>query len=142
MPRTRSVDDYLALIDLKHRYCHHIDHGNYDDWANLFTEDGAFHRSPTEVYHGHDELLTFASEVFDDEYDYSAHFVTNPIITVDGDEATGQWYLYLPLVKSDGTVGWLQADYDDTYRRIDDQWLIETVHITPNASRSVDHAQF
>lgn len=139
-----SVDlaDYLAVTDLKHRYCHYIDHGEYEAWADLFTPDGAFHRGGTETYRGYDELLEFASEVFDGEYEYSAHFVTNPVIDIAGDEATGQWYLYLPLAKSDGTVGWLQGDYDDTFRRRNGEWMIESVTITPNASRSVDHTQF
>lgn len=137
-----DVADYLAVMDLKHRYCYHIDHGEYEEWASLFTEDGAFHRGGGDTYRGYDELLEFASEVFDGEYEYSAHFVANPIIDVDGDEASARWYLYLPLAKSDGSVGWLQGDYEDEYRRVDGEWRIESVRISPNASHSAEHNQF
>lgn len=133
------VRDYIAVVELKHQYCHHIDHGEYRAWADLFTEEGAFHRGDGEIYRGHDELLEFASEVFDDEYEYSAHFVLNPVVDIDGTDATGHWYLYLPFVKSDGSVGWLQADYTDEFQRSNGDWQIETVRITPNATRSVEH---
>jgi hypothetical protein len=62
------------------------------------------------------------------------HGLSNPIIEIDGDRATGQWYLHQPMVlKESGACYWLCAQYRDTYRRTDDGWKIEALTIEVRA---------
>ena len=35
-------------------------------------------------------------------FPYAAHLVTNPIIVVDGDQATGSWRMLMPCILKDG----------------------------------------
>jgi len=126
-------ETHLELRQLKHRYCHAIDAGDYEKWVSLFTDDGAFVRVGVDRYDGREELTTFATEVFDEAFGFSAHTVSNPVIDVDGDEATGSWYVTLRFETPDGEQGWKQAVYEDTFRRVDSEWRFETVRIEGRA---------
>ncbi len=62
----------------------------------------------------------------------SAHNAINPIIAVDGDEATGEWRLIMIYtgINPDSSlhysriVGW----YKELYRRIDGRWYIHNLY--------------
>ena len=64
---------------------------------------------------------------------FALHMVVNPIIQVDGDTATGSWYLWQPMVYAlpEGEHAyWMSARYDDRYRRTPQGWQFERVAIT------------
>lgn len=138
--RTPPVEDYLAITQLKHEYCYRIDDQDYDGWVDLFTEDGTFGIAGVETFEGRTEVRRFAETVFDDEYAYTAHIVTNPRIEVDGDEASGRWYLYLPFTGTDGDVGWMQSRYEDTYRKVEGEWKVAAAIVSRQASQRLDHS--
>lgn len=125
-----SLEDIHAIQRLKHEYCFAIDGGEYEAWPGFFTDDGRFVRDNGDTYEGHDELYAFASEEFDEIFDRTVHAVTNPVIDVAGDEATGRWYLLLFYETAAGDVGWTQATYDDQYRNVDGEWRISESHVT------------
>lgn len=118
-----SAEDREAIRRLKHEYCYLIDDGDYEEWVDLFTDDGQFSLGET-TFAGHDELYEFATERFDSVYETTAHVVSNPLIDVEGDEATGRWYLMLAYRTPDGEVGWKQTTYEDEYRKVDGEWKI------------------
>lgn len=118
--------DRQAIVRLKHRYCHSIDRQRYDDVRACFAEGGSFGRAGDDPFVGEAELREFTEEVFDGAYEYSAHIVTNPLISIDGDTATGEWYLFLLFELDDGSTGWRQGYYTDEYRKVDGEWLIES----------------
>lgn len=134
------VEDYLSILQLKYEYCYRIDDQDYDAWVDLFTEDGTFGISGVETFEGREEVRRFAEDVFDDEYAYTAHIVTNPRITIDDDEASGRWYLYLPFTGTDGSVGWMQSRYEDAYRKVDGEWMVASAIVTRQASERRDHS--
>lgn len=125
-----SLEDVHAIKRLKHAYCFAIDEGRYEEWVGLFTDDGEFVRDNGDTYEGHEELLGFATEGFDTAFEHSAHIVTNPLVEVDGDSATGQWYLLLFYRAASGNVGVTQAKYDDEYRCIDGEWYVARSAVT------------
>jgi uncharacterized protein (TIGR02246 family) len=124
------TEDVHAIRRLKHEYCFAIDGGDYETWTSLFTEDGRFVRDSGETFEGHEEIHRFASEGFDEAFEHSAHVVTNPVIDVEGDTATGRWYLLLFYRDADGNGGWTQASYDDRYRKVDGEWRVASSEVT------------
>jgi len=126
----------LAIRELKNRYCHRIDAGDYGEWVSLFAEDGRFARAGVDEYEGHDELTEFATEVFDAGFEFSAHTVSNPVIEVDGDEATGEWYLTLRFRTPEGEAGWKQGVYRDELVKEDGEWRFASVTIEGRASET------
>lgn len=135
-PDDVSVADHLALRQLKHEYCHRIDGGDYEGWVDLFTDDGSFVRVGTDRFEGRPELLSFAEDVFDPGFAHTAHHVTDPVVDVDGDAASGRWYLFLQFATPDGGGGWKQAVYEDEFRNVDGAWRIDTVNLHLQASES------
>jgi len=102
-------EERLAIRRLKHEYCHAVDAGNYDEWVALFTEDGTFERDGAAPIEGRRALREMITGEFDESFEYTAHVVTNPVIDIDGDVATGRWYVTLVYEQPDGTVGWNQG---------------------------------
>lgn len=126
-----SLEAERAIRRLKHEYCYAIDGGRYEEWASLFTEDGRFVRGSDDVFEGYDELYAFASEQFDPLFETVTHLVTNPLVRVGGEEATGRWYLVFVYETGDGEVGWTQARYEDAYRHVDGEWRIAESKVIP-----------
>jgi len=124
-----TAEDVAAIERLKHEYCYRIDDGDYEAWAALFTDDGRFAFADGAAFEGRDELRSFGADVFDDAHERTAHTVTNPVVDVDGDTATGRWYLALFSEGDDGETGVQQATYRDEFRRVDGEWRIESVTV-------------
>ncbi|WP_338727182.1 nuclear transport factor 2 family protein [Haladaptatus sp. DJG-WS-42] len=132
-----AIEDHLEISQLKHEYCHLIDDNEYDAWVSLFTEDGSFGRAGEDRAEGEKGLQYFATEIFDEMYDHTAHLLMNPVIDVAGDEATGRWYVLLMYTDSEGTQQWMQGRYEDEFERVDGEWKLSAVTVVPQTSGSL-----
>ncbi len=114
---------------LKLRYANFCDQQyNPEGIASCFTENGVWdggenfgkYESRKEIhdfFSGANELVSFAM-----------HYTTNPLIDVNGDEATGQWHLWQPMVmKEDNQAMWYMAQYSEEYVKQNGKWLIKTL---------------
>lgn len=131
-----TLEDVRDIERLKHESCFALDDGRADEWAALFTEDGRFVRDDGTTYEGREALRRFVSG-FDGTFAHTAHVVTNPAVHVDGDAASGRWYLLLFYRTTAGDVGMTQAQYDDTYRRVDGAWSIKQSTLSYGLSRDL-----
>ena len=59
---------------------------------------------------------------------FSMHAFLNPVISVDGDGATGSWLLWIASIH-DGDPGAVYLSADITYVRTPAGWRIRTVHV-------------
>ncbi|WP_313483011.1 nuclear transport factor 2 family protein [Pseudomonas sp.] len=137
---THRIEQRLAVLEaqqaiqaLKHRYCQLCDlHYDADAIALLFTEDASWESGGRGRFVGREAIRTFflgANQL----YPWAAHLVLNAIITVNGDEATGQWRMLMPCnVLRDGqSVGVLQcSEYQERYQCVDGAWLIKCLIVT------------
>ena len=129
--RIRVLEDVEEIKKLKHRYCAYIDDGmDADGVASLFAEDGVWQGlvgkaqgrgEIRKAYAGSAQVLPFA-----------IHHVMNPIIEVSGDKAKGTWYLFEPCTFAEGNRAvWGAARYDEEYVRVDGEWKIQSLTLTP-----------
>jgi len=51
-----TTDDYVAIQNVLGEYQWHVDDGDSDGWADLWTEDGAFIGGATEPFVRREEL--------------------------------------------------------------------------------------
>lgn len=129
--RVRWLSDIEELKQLKHRYAGYCD-DDYDAerLAPLFTEDAVWDGGPMGRYEGREAIREFFAGV-SSAVPFAIHHVTNPILEVDGDRATGRWYLWQPVVFARGSQAlWMAARYDDVYRREGGEWRFERVTVT------------
>lgn len=133
--RVRRLEDLSTLTELKHRYAALCDDDyNPDGLAALFTEDAVWDGGPlgyAEGRAGIREMFARSSE----RMPFAIHHVTNSSLELDGDRATGRWYLWQPCLASGGELAdeavalWMAGTYDDVYVREGGQWLIKRTHI-------------
>ena len=126
--QVQLLADIEAIKQLKHRYCAHCDDDyNPDGLAALFTENAVWNGDILGYAEGREGIREFfgaASSLVP----FAIHQVSNPIIEVNGDEATGRWYLWQPMLFGEQPL-WLSARYADQYQRIDGNWLFDRVDI-------------
>ena len=131
--RVRQLEDREAIKSLTYRYARAVDrgpNGNCVDVAaipELFTADARWSSDELGTTVGAAaiaaELPTATALV-----EFSMHAFLNPVITVDGDRATGSWLLWIASVLDDrpGAV-YLSAQVD--YLRTAAGWRIDSVHV-------------
>lgn len=116
--------DIEDIKQLKARYALACDDDyNPDKLAPLFAEDAVWDGSILGYAEGREGIREFfaASSAL---VPFAVHQVSNPLIEIDGDTATGVWYLWQPMVFQ-GEALWLSAIYNDSYVRQGGQWLYQ-----------------
>lgn len=125
--RLLDLADRRDITNLRYSYSHAIDACEWERWGDLFCADGVWNprgRSPQE---GPDEIREFGETELDEEYLFTFHEALLPAITLDGDEATGEWYLRFTYADHDGVAGVKFGRYRDRYCRTEDGWKFAEV---------------
>lgn len=121
--------DYQKIKELRSQYSYTIDHGaatgEWDDFISLYTEDAVVDY-PQTTMRGHDEIEAFAHEI-EEFYEFSMHTAQMPVLNLNGDEATGTWYMLVMYTATDGSEGYVVGRYEDEYRRVDGDWKFSRI---------------
>lgn len=127
----RELLDYRALLELKYRYCWCVDTDDVEGFADVFTEDAvltARYFDEEEPYlrrKGSDELRALVRERQETlNRSLGQHRPYNPLISIDGDEARGKWYMTAIAKEGDGSFEFEFGEYHERYRRVDGDWKI------------------
>lgn len=127
--RIRRLEDIEAIKALKARYCEYCD-ANYDPdgIASLFVEDGVWDGGELGRAEGREKIRHFFRRA-PEAFPFAIHNVMNPIIEVEGDRATGRWYLLQPCTRrgEKDEAMWLAGRYEDEYVRVGGQWRFKHV---------------
>ena len=119
------MDDLEQLRRLKYRYLRTLDLKEWADFATTLTQDVHASYGERLTFDGRDAVVEYMSGALGPQT-ITVHHVHHPELEVDGDTATGRWYLddkVLVLEHQLMITG--AAFYDDTYRRgADGRWRI------------------
>jgi hypothetical protein len=142
------MGDIDEIQQVKYRYLRALDTKHWDDFADTLTEDvvGDYGESLGEEHHFTDRasLVEFMVTSMPAEV-ITEHRVTHPEIVVDGDEATGIWYLQDKVIVPAFDFMLIGAGfYQDRYRRTPDGWKISATGYdrTYDASLSTKELDF
>jgi len=120
------IDAFVAITQVKARYCRTLDTKDWDAFADLFTEDLILEVPGAEPIHGRDNAVAFIRESVGEAR--TAHQVHLPEIDLDGDEARVVWAMqdrntWDPPRNGISTLrGYGQ--YHERYLRVDGAWKI------------------
>jgi hypothetical protein len=120
--------DVEAIKQVKYRYVRALDTKRWDDFADTLTDDvvGDYGSSVGEEHHftNRVDLVNYMRKSLGPAV-ITEHRVAHPEITVEGDEASGTWYLQDRVIVADFNFMLIGAAfYNDSYRRTDDGWKI------------------
>jgi hypothetical protein len=132
LARLTRLEDIEAIKQLKALYSDICDDDhNPDRIGSVMAEDGVWEAimlqeswtgDPHYLVQGH-AALREVFEGFRTLFTFSQHNMMNPIITVDGDHATGKWnFLGTFTVRETGEARWSACRYNDKYVKINGEW--------------------
>jgi hypothetical protein len=128
-----DVENREAIRELLHRYCHYVDAAATDKWAGLYAEDGSFDLGTgSGPIQGREALRAFAAAF---RADTGLHLSANPVISIEGDEATVSSYVVVIGGREDPKVN-LAGRYEDRLRRVGGEWFIWSRCLHPQMRRS------
>ena len=129
--RVRRLEDIEAIRQLKARYCYACDDGyDVETLVELFVADAVWDGGALGVAVGREKIRRFFERT-PAVMPFAVHMVMNPLIEIDGDTATGAWYLFQAATFApDGTALWGSARYDEAYVRTRDGWKFQSLRLT------------
>lgn len=121
------------IEQLRARYCWAYDDGEPEVLGALFTPDGTVDLGDWGVFRGTDEIVAgFRAQVRGPGDPLrTLHTLSVPVIDIDGDQATGQWYVVVYHVPRAGDAHPVRfvGRYFDTYRKQGGKWLLLSVRL-------------
>ena len=126
----RTALDERGIIRTMHRYCRALDGGIEDEWLDVFTDDATYDTVlPDGGVYAHlttrDEFVAFLHAYPRRPVTAPKHVIVDPIIELDGDEASGE-STFLFLNQASGELPRVMAwgRYLDHFRREGAVWRI------------------
>ena len=119
MDEARAADE-VAIRGLVARYADAVVRRDEGAWAATWAEDAEWHilGNPTR---GRGEIVALWSKLMAG-FPWVAQLPNSGVVDVDGDRATGRWYITELGKGPDGSASLTLGVYHDEYRRIADQW--------------------
>ena len=138
--RVRMLEDQQEIAKLKARYVNYNDggwngptHAHPQAVADLFSDDATWDGRPSTGFaEGRAQIIelfkTFGAVPF------IVHYVTNPIIDVDGDTATGHWHALVTMTVPGDQALWSLGLYIDEFVRTATGWKFQSLRFESAAN--------
>jgi len=138
--RLQALEDAEAIRNLKARYAALCDaQYDADGIAALFTEDAVWESPGLGRFEGREAIRGFfrrAGGIFS----FAIHYSLNGQITVDGDTAQAQWYLFMPCTAAEGNRALWRAGIDhEYYVRVGGTWMFHHKRSEPLMNASFEN---
>lgn len=115
------IEDELALRNLMARYVDAVNRYDADAWIATWAEDSVWNLLGNPVT-GRENILGLWQQMMA-TFEFALLLPSSCLFEVTGDSATGHWYLQEYSRDLEGNAGALVSRYDDTYTRVDGEWL-------------------
>ena len=116
--------DEIALRNLMARYVDAVNRRDGDAWAKTWAEDGSWDLLGTEVS-GRANIVGLWQQMMSG-FEFALMMPSSCLLEIDGDRASGHWYLQEYTRDLEGNSGTVLSRYLDTYSRVDGQWLYQS----------------
>ena len=129
--RITRLEDIEAIKKLKAIYCDICDDmHNPDRIGALFAADGIW-ESPDFGKAVGPQAVRELFQNFQKMFSFSQHNIMNPIIDINGNRATAQWYIMGPWdqTEGDGRKTWMTLRYNDDYVKINGEWKYQHLRV-------------
>jgi putative polyketide hydroxylase len=130
--RVRRMEDIEAITDLTARYADAVNQWDGKDLnpeaiPHIFAADAIFETPGSAATHGASAIAAELPQATVG-VTFAMHTFLSPVITIDGDSATGAWLMWVASIM-DGEPGAAYLSADVSYTRTRAGWRIQTVRI-------------
>jgi uncharacterized protein (TIGR02246 family) len=123
--RLQRLEDRDAIHQLFVDYGRHLDAGDIDAYASLFTEDGEVMLGPMGRTQGRENIHALMSRVLDGRVGSTYHLISSPRVALDGDTATSEVMWTVIQRDAEGKPELTSLGrHIDKLRKVDGAWLI------------------
>lgn len=134
--RIQRMEDVHEITNLQALYSFHIDSDEIDDLVELFVDDFTWHVGFEQMKKitSKPKLAEFLTES-SHKTPMMRHQPITPYIRVDGDRATGIWYLtgmITSVTPKGDEARWVQGRYDNEYVRANGSWKFSRLYFKYN----------
>lgn len=130
MAKLEQFEDWVAICEVKARYCRFLDKKRWEEWGDLFAVDLFFdlREEGGDVIHGRDNAVAFVRQALQGAR--TAHHVHTPEISIDGERAEAIWAMQDRVLMSGGAgfIGF--GHYHESYLKQDGVWRITSLKLT------------
>ncbi len=133
------LEDKSAIQDLLSTYCFHVDNGNYDGWANLFTTDCVLEPGNLETQRGRAAIREWIERLLAGAAPRK-HCTLNVVIRVNGSEANVDSYIVMVQQGTAGPFVSLAGRYEDLVVKQGNTWLFKNRKIHFDIAGDLDLA--
>jgi len=118
------LEEKEAIRDLMSAYCFHVDNGEFDKFADLFTGDGVFEAGPLGKLRGRSAIREFIAAQVPrlGEGPARKHCTVNHMIRVNGSEAMADSYIVVLREADQGIIASLAGRYEDVLVKEGEEW--------------------
>jgi ketosteroid isomerase-like protein len=118
------LEERAAIHDLQSMYCFHVDNGNYDGWANLFTTDCVLEPGNLGTQNGRAAIRGWIEKLLIGAAPRK-HCTINSVVRVNGSEATSDSYIIMAQQGEKGPFISLAGRYQDVVVKQEGSWLFK-----------------
>jgi|TARA_R110002073_G_scaffold2380_7_gene16205 uncharacterized protein (TIGR02246 family) len=119
-----SPEDEMALRNLMGRYSDAVNRVDADAWIATWAEDAVWNLLGNPVS-GKDNILALWKQMMS-SFEFALMLPSTCLFEVDGDTASGHWYLTEYTRDPEGAASTVLSRYTDTYTRKEGQWLFQS----------------
>lgn len=134
--RLQNMENLEAIKALHRRYMYLVNSHQWDEVIECFTPDATADIGMHGSHTGRAELTELFKVKIDkvNEKWNGGHFVTQPLISTEGNTAKGCWMLYICVfdaeMASGPTLRWIQGKHDCDYLKCGEEWKINFIKYT------------
>lgn len=129
--KAQAADDWVSVANLQAAYGYYIDKMQWNQAADLFTDDASLEIAGRGVFKGKERVLQYLSQLGDLKYGtlYN-HMQLQPVINIapDGMTAKGRWRSLMQVGHLHEEARWGEATYENEYTKQDGVWKISKLH--------------
>ncbi|MGL4564799.1 MAG: YybH family protein [Halioglobus sp.] len=118
---SRILEDEVALRNLMSRYVDAVHRRDAAAWAATWSEDACWNLLGTDV-NGKAHIVALWQQMMGG-FEFALMLPSSCLFNIDGDTASGHWYLQEVTRDREGNGSSIISRYLDTYCRHDGQWL-------------------
>jgi hypothetical protein len=96
--------------------------------ASLFVEGGVWDAGEYGRGEGREGIRALFKSF--QRFPLAFHRITNPIIKVEGDRATGEWHVLVPITLEENRAVWIGGIYQDQFVRPAEGWKFKVLRFT------------